>query len=111
MASGARGVPPTMRAFVLTGHGGPEKLVFEGAWPVPELHAGEVLIEMSACSMNNTDVNTRIGWYSQIAVPGSVSETAAASAWTQTVAGRRHSGSLESKGAAICGRVGRSRPT
>jgi NADPH:quinone reductase-like Zn-dependent oxidoreductase len=59
-----------MRAFVLTGHGGPEKLVFESAWPVPELRAGEVLIEVSACGMNNTDVNTRVGWYSKQAVPG-----------------------------------------
>lgn len=53
-----------MRAFVLTGHGGPEKLVLEPAWPVPRLGAGEALIEVSACGVNNTDVNTRVGWYS-----------------------------------------------
>ena len=52
-----------MRAFVLQGHGGPEKLVYEKAWPRPEVRAGEVLIEVRACGVNNTDVNTRLGWY------------------------------------------------
>jgi len=64
-------LPATMRAFVLTGHGGPEKLVYEEAWPVPELRAGAVLIAVSACGVNNTDVNTRTGWYAKEVTLGS----------------------------------------
>ena len=51
-----------MNAILLTGHGGPEKLVHtQIAKPPPQ--AGEVLIQVSACSVNNTDLNTRTGWY------------------------------------------------
>ena len=53
----------TMRAFVLTGHGDMDKLVFHENWPVPKPEQGEVLIEVHACGLNNTDVNTRTGWY------------------------------------------------
>ncbi|MEL6913861.1 MAG: alcohol dehydrogenase family protein [Pseudomonadota bacterium] len=54
-----------MRAVVLKHHGGPEALDLEPAWPVPEVGAKEVLIRVAACGMNNTDVNTRAGWYSK----------------------------------------------
>ncbi|MEL7301857.1 MAG: alcohol dehydrogenase family protein [Pseudomonadota bacterium] len=54
-----------MRAMVLKRHGGPEALEFEPAWPVPQIGAEEVLIRVAACGMNNTDVNTRAGWYSK----------------------------------------------
>ena len=33
--------------------------------PVPEPVDGEVLIRVRACGMNNTDINTRVGWYSK----------------------------------------------
>ncbi|MGD2101780.1 MAG: alcohol dehydrogenase family protein [Acidimicrobiia bacterium] len=56
-------IPATMRAVVLTGHGGPEVLEFRDDVPVPEPGPGEVLVEVSACGMNNTDINTRVGWY------------------------------------------------
>ena len=52
-----------MEAFVLTGHGGADQLVFRGDVPVPTPQAGEVLIEVGACGLNNTDLNTRLGWY------------------------------------------------
>lgn len=105
MAAGARGVPSTMRAFVLTGHGGPEKMVFERGWPVPELRAGEVLIEVSACGMNNTDVNTRVAWYSKQAVPGPAAADGGSASvdadggWTAAITFPRI------QGADICGRV------
>ncbi|MEM9676839.1 MAG: alcohol dehydrogenase, partial [Pseudomonadota bacterium] len=54
----------TMQAVVLTGHGGPERLSVEPAWPVPTPTADQVLIRVGACGVNNTDINTRIGWYS-----------------------------------------------
>jgi NADPH:quinone reductase-like Zn-dependent oxidoreductase len=56
-------VPKTMRAVVTTGHGGLDRLVYREDVPIPELAAGEVLIAVSACSVNNTDINTRTGWY------------------------------------------------
>jgi NADPH:quinone reductase-like Zn-dependent oxidoreductase len=32
--------------------------------PMPELGAGEVLVKVLAAGVNNTEINTRIGWYS-----------------------------------------------
>lgn len=58
-------VPRTMKAIVLEGHGGLEQLVWHENWPVPEPGSGEVLIKVGACGLNNTDVNTRSGWYSK----------------------------------------------
>ena len=53
-----------MRAFVLTGHGDQDKLEFREDMPVPTAAADEVLIHVAACGVNNTDINTRTGWYS-----------------------------------------------
>jgi len=58
-------VPKTMNAFVLTGHGDMEKLVFHSDWKTPTPGPFEVLINVHACGLNNTDVNTRTGWYSK----------------------------------------------
>ena len=58
-------IPETMSAFVLTGHGGMDELVWKEDWPVPTLGPNDVLIEVAACGLNNTDVNTRTGWYSR----------------------------------------------
>ncbi len=58
-------IPAKMTAAVLTGHGGFEKLVIRKDVPVPTPGPGEVLIAVGACGMNNTDINTRIGWYSR----------------------------------------------
>ena len=56
-------IPETMKAVLLTGHGGLDKLVYRDDVPVPRPAAGEVLIEVSACGMNNTDVWVREGAY------------------------------------------------
>lgn len=56
-------IPKKMTAAILTGHGGFEKLEIRHDWPVPQPRAGEVLINVTACGVNNTDINTRIGWY------------------------------------------------
>ena len=58
-------LPTTMRAMVTMGHGGLEQMVFHPEWARPEPAAGEVLIKVGACGLNNTDVNTRSGWYSK----------------------------------------------
>ncbi|MHB8948572.1 MAG: zinc-binding dehydrogenase, partial [Rhodoferax sp.] len=52
----------TMKAVVTTGHGGYEQLVYRDV-PVPTLAPGEVLLQVLAASVNNTDINTRLGWY------------------------------------------------
>jgi NADPH:quinone reductase-like Zn-dependent oxidoreductase len=66
-------VPKTMRAVVLTGHGGLDKLVYREDVAVPSPAPGEVLIEVSACGMNNTDVWVRQGAYGTEEDPTAVS--------------------------------------
>lgn len=56
-------LPEHMTAAVLTGHGGLDKLELHDDWPVPKPKAQEVLIRVAACGINNTDINTRSGWY------------------------------------------------
>ncbi len=58
-------IPEKMRAVVLTAHGGPEVLQMRDDWPVPQPNDDQVLLKVGACGMNNTDVNTRSGWYSK----------------------------------------------
>jgi len=58
-------LPKTMRAMVTIGHGDLDRLVLHEDWPRPDPCAGEVLIRVGACGLNNTDVNTRTGWYSK----------------------------------------------
>lgn len=53
-----------MRAVQLTGHGGYECLSVRNDLRVPVAGAGEVLIRIAAAAVNNTDINTRLGWYS-----------------------------------------------
>jgi len=52
-----------MKAIVTTGNGGYEKLEYRDM-PVPVLSEGEVLVRVLAAGMNNTEINTRLGWYS-----------------------------------------------
>ena len=54
-----------MKAMVLTGHGGLDKYAWHEDWPMPEPGPMEALIKVGACGLNNTDVNTRTGWYSK----------------------------------------------
>ena len=57
--------PAKMKAVQMIGHGGPEMLQYNKEVTVPELAETDVLIEVSAAGVNNTDINTRIGWYSK----------------------------------------------
>ena len=52
-----------MRAVLLTAHGGYECLDVRDDVPVPTPGPEDVLIRIAAAAVNNTDVNTRIGWY------------------------------------------------
>lgn len=69
--------PETMAGMVLTGHGGPDRLVWREDLPVPRPAPGEVLIRVGASAVNNTDINTRTGWYSK-SVRGDTATGAAA---------------------------------
>ncbi|HEX4847357.1 MAG TPA: zinc-binding dehydrogenase, partial [Novosphingobium sp.] len=58
-------IPTTMRAVLLTGFGGYDRLDLRSDVAVPFPGPGEVLIRIGAAGVNNTDINTRIGWYSK----------------------------------------------
>jgi len=53
----------TMKAVVTTGNGDYDKLDYRDV-PVPQPVAGEVLLKVLAAGVNNTEINTRLGWYS-----------------------------------------------
>ena len=63
-------IPPTMKAVVLVGHGGLDKLEVHTDWPTPTPAAGQVLVRVGACGLNNTDINTRTAWYSKKVTDG-----------------------------------------
>ncbi|MDH3302666.1 MAG: alcohol dehydrogenase family protein [Acidimicrobiia bacterium] len=58
-------MPSTMRAVLLLGHGDVDQLDYRDDVKAPGPEPDEVLIKVGACGMNNTDINTRIGWYSK----------------------------------------------
>ena len=58
-------IPATMTGIELIGHGGPEMLVWNDAIAVPAPDPGQVLVRVLAAGVNNTDINTRVGWYSK----------------------------------------------
>ena len=58
-------IPEKMKAMVTMGHGDFDQLVWHEDWPVPVAARGEVLVRVRACGLNNTDINTRTGWYSK----------------------------------------------
>ena len=58
-------IPKTMAGVVLVGHGGLDKLEYRDDLAVPVAGVGEVLIAVGASAINNTDINTRVGWYSK----------------------------------------------
>ncbi|MEZ9231378.1 alcohol dehydrogenase family protein [Vibrio amylolyticus] len=58
-------IPKTMKGIQLIGHGGPEMLEYREDIVVPTPSDDDVLIRVSAAGVNNTDVNTRIAWYSK----------------------------------------------
>ena len=61
-------IPETMQAMVTMGHGGMDQMVFQENWPCPRPGDGQVLVKIGACGLNNTDINTRAGWYSKSVV-------------------------------------------
>ena len=63
------GVKTTMKAVVTNGNGGYEQLDYRDV-PIPEISSGEVLLQVLAAGVNNTEINTRLGWYSSAVKAG-----------------------------------------
>ncbi|SDF45839.1 alcohol dehydrogenase family protein [Limimaricola pyoseonensis] len=100
-------LPDTMKAMVLTGHGGLDRLEWREDVPVPRAQPGEVLIRVGASAVNNTDVNTRTGWYSK-AVRGDTNSAAATGYDGASDADGAWSGALSFpriQGADCCGEI------
>lgn len=67
----AEQIPSHMSAVQLVGHGGIDMLQYRDDVPTPtNLALDEVLIRVKAAAVNNTDLNTRIGWYSKTVSSG-----------------------------------------
>ena len=58
-------IPKTMKGIELTGYGDIDMQQYSCDIAVPAPKNNEVLIKVSAAGVNNTDINTRIGWYSK----------------------------------------------
>jgi len=98
-------LPTTMQAMVTMGHGDIDQLVWHGDWPRPEPGPGEVLIEVAACGLNNTDVNTRSGWYSKAVTEATNSEGYAAISDEDPTWGGAPIVFPRIQGADVCGRI------
>lgn len=84
-------IPSRMFGVVLTGHGGPERLVWRDDLPVPQPGPGQVLVRVLAAGVNPTDINTRMGWYAR--------EEAGEGGWSGGI------GFPRIQGGDLCGRV------
>ncbi|MGB7740938.1 MAG: alcohol dehydrogenase catalytic domain-containing protein, partial [Steroidobacteraceae bacterium] len=99
-------IPRTMKAVLLRGHGGLEQLDYRDDVAVPVPAPGEVLVKVGAAAVNNTDINTRIGWYSKSVA------TATGEAAVQTASGATDGGWAGNpfvfpriQGTDVCGRI------
>ncbi len=98
-------IPKTMRAVLLTGHGGFDVLEYREDWPLPKPDANEVLIQVLACGLNNTDVNTRTGWYSKSVSEGTTGGVLEEAASDDAGWGGAALSLPRIQGADVCGRV------
>ena len=98
-------LPRLMRAVVLTGHGGLDRLSVREDWPRPDPGPREVLIAVGACGLNNTDVNTRTAWYSASVSGATTGDALEAAADTDAAWGGKPIVFPRIQGADVCGRV------
>jgi NADPH:quinone reductase-like Zn-dependent oxidoreductase len=96
-----------MKAVVTNGNGGYEQLEYRNV-PIPQLAAGEVLLQVLAAGVNNTEINTRLGWYSSAVTAGTEDLSAAEreNAKAKTDGGRNEATPFPFiEGTDCCGRV------
>ena len=102
-------LPETMCAVLLKGHGGYEQLEYRDDVPVPRPEAGEVLVRVGAAGVNNTDINTRAGWYSKDVTEGTTAEGAKGGYSDADAGDTSWAGAAFSfpriQGADVCGRI------
>ena len=65
-----------MSGIALTGYGGLDFLEWRDDLPMPDVGPDDVLIRVAAAGVNNTDINTRTGWYAK-SVTGATTDNAA----------------------------------
>ena len=58
-------LPKAMRGVWLIGHGDVDMLDIRQDIPVPVPGTRDVLVRVAAAGVNNTDINTRVAWYSK----------------------------------------------
>ena len=61
-----------MKAVVTLANGGYEALSYQDV-PIPTPNKNEVLVQVLAAGVNNTEINTRLGWYSSTVTEGTES--------------------------------------
>ncbi|WP_165352762.1 alcohol dehydrogenase family protein [Loktanella sp. IMCC34160] len=98
-------LPKTMRAMVTMGHGDMDQMVMRDDWPRPDPAPGEVLIRVGACGLNNTDVNTRSGWYSKAVTEATTGGAFAALNDDDPAWGGSPIAFPRIQGADVCGRI------
>lgn len=64
-------VPESMMAVVTTAEGGFDKLDYREV-AVPKVGPNQVLLRVLAAGVNNTEINTRLGWYSRSVTDGTL---------------------------------------
>ena len=94
-----------MRAVVLIGHGGLDRLQYREDWPLPAAGPDQVLVRVGACGLNNTDVNTRTAWYSAGAADPTTGESHAGAVDADAAWSGRAVSFPRVQGADVCGTV------
>ena len=89
-----------MTAVFLTGHGDLSCLQVSEDFTIPSPPPGWCLVRVKACAINNTDINTRCGWYS--------TDSSTGGAWTTSLSfpliqGADVSGQIASVGEGVDG--------
>lgn len=59
------GLPNKMSGVLLMGHGNSEMLEYRNDIALPHVGPDDVLVQVLAAAVNNTDINTRTAWYSK----------------------------------------------
>ncbi len=59
----------SMKAVATIGNGDYDKLDYRDV-PIPTVEPGELLLKVLAAGVNNTEINTRLGWYSSSVTSG-----------------------------------------